>query len=91
MLIEAGPNEQVIYEEELIHEANMRAEKKEKLMKPLRLEVKMEMAYDLISEVNADICRTWPSSSRKDETTEAAMDALRKIMELSRRVSEVYK
>lgn len=34
MLIEVGPNEQVIYEEDLIHEANMRAEKKEKLMKP---------------------------------------------------------
>lgn len=31
----------------------MRAEKKEKLMKPIRLEVKMELAYDLISEVNA--------------------------------------
>lgn len=40
MLIEVGPNEQVIYEEDLIHEANMRAEKKEKLMKPIRLEVK---------------------------------------------------
>ena len=91
MLMEVGLDEQVIHEEDLIHEANMRAEKKEKLMKPLRLEVKMEMAYDLISEVNADICRTWPSSPRKDETTEAAMDALRKIMELSRRVSEVYK
>lgn len=46
MLIEVGPNEQAIYEEDLIHEANMRAEKKEKLMKPIRLEVKMELAYD---------------------------------------------
>ena len=55
MLIEVGPNEQAIYEEDLIHEANMRAEKKEKLMKPIRLEVKMELAYDLISEVNADV------------------------------------
>ena len=27
MLIEVGPDEQVIYEEDLIHEANMRAEK----------------------------------------------------------------
>lgn len=34
MLIEVGPNEQVIYEEDLIHEANMRAEKKEKLINP---------------------------------------------------------
>lgn len=55
MLMEVGPDEQVIYEEDLIHEANMRAEKKEKLMKPIRLEVKMELAYDLISEVNADV------------------------------------
>lgn len=91
MLIEVGPNEQVIYEEDLIHEANVRAEKKEKLMKPIRLEVKMELAYDLISEVNADVCRTWPCSPAKDEATEAAMDALRKIMELSRRVNEAYK
>lgn len=28
MLMEVGPDEQVIYEEDLIHEANMRAEKK---------------------------------------------------------------
>lgn len=88
MLMEVGPDEQVIYEDDLIHEANMRAEKKEKL---IRLEVKMELAYGLISEVNADVCRTLPRSPAKDETTEAAMDALRKIMELSRRVSEAYK
>lgn len=91
MLMEVWPDKQVIYEDDLIHEANMRAEKKEKLMKPIRLEVKMELAYDLISEVNADVCRTWSRSPAKDETTEAAMDALRKIMELSRRVSEAYK
>ena len=91
MLREVGPDEQVIYEENLTHEANMRAEEKEKLMKPIRLEVKMELAYDLISEVHREICRSWPRSPVKDEATEAAMDALRKIMELSRRVSEAYK
>lgn len=91
MLMEVGPDEQVIHEEDLIHEANMRAKKKEKLMKSIRLEVKMELAYSLISEVNADVCRTLPRSSAKDETTEAAMDALQKIIELSLRVSEAYK
>lgn len=91
MLTEVGPNEQVIYEEDLIHEANVRAEKKEKLMKPLRPEVKMELAYDLISEVQREICRTWPRSQVKDEATDAAMEALQKIMEFSRRVSEAYK
>ena len=67
MLMEVGPDEQVIYEEDLIHEANMRAEKKEKLMKPIRLEVKMELAYDLISEVNADVA-SFASEGRNDRS-----------------------
>lgn len=91
MLREVGPDEQVIYEEDLIHKGILMAETKEKLMKPIRLEVKMELAYDLISEVHREICRTWPRSSAKDEATEAAMDALQKITQLSRRVSEAYK
>ena len=78
----------------LIEEVDRRAKAKEEEKIPVLHEVKLEVAYNLISEVNRDICNTlcftkW-DRERKAEATDCALDVLRWIINLSKLLEEFH-
>ena len=78
----------------LIEEVNRRAKAKEEEKIPVLHEVKLEVAYNLISEVNRDICNTpgftkW-SRERKAEATDCALDVLCRIIYLSKQLEDFH-
>lgn len=78
----------------LIEEAYRRAKAKEEEKVPVLHEVKLEVAYNLISEVNRDICNTScfakRDRERKDEVTDCSLTILRQIIYLSQQLEEFH-
>lgn len=78
----------------LIEEADRKEKAREKEKARFLHEVKLEVAYNLISEVNRDICNTscfakW-DRERKHEVTDCALAVLRKIIDLSQQLEEFH-
>lgn len=80
----------MISEKEIQEMAEKAAEREAKL-KPLRLEAKLDLAYDLISGVHSTVCNSWFPRQRTKEVTENTMEILTKIIDLSHQVKDLYK